>query len=116
MRLKAAQITNFRCVEDSDKFSIGDVTCLVGKNESGKTSILQALERLNPYDEALKSYDKSKDYPRRHLPKYDQRHPDGKAIVANTEWKLEPNDIELLQQELGADCLSTDMISISKGF
>jgi ABC-type cobalamin/Fe3+-siderophores transport system ATPase subunit len=25
-----------------------DVTCLIGKNESGKTTVLKALHRLNP--------------------------------------------------------------------
>ena len=33
------------------EFAIDEkVTCLVGKNESGKTAILQALEKLNPVD------------------------------------------------------------------
>jgi predicted ATP-dependent endonuclease of OLD family len=40
---------NFKSVEDSDEFSVGGVTCLVGKNEAGKTAILQALHRLNPH-------------------------------------------------------------------
>lgn len=48
MILKSVQITNFRSIDDSDKFSIDDVTCLVGKNESGKTAILQALYKLHP--------------------------------------------------------------------
>lgn len=45
MRLKAFRITNFRSVVDSGWVSLSpdDVTVLVGQNESGKTSILQAL-------------------------------------------------------------------------
>ena len=29
-----------------------DITCLVGKNESGKTALLQALNKLNPIADA----------------------------------------------------------------
>src|SRR5207244_1254088 len=50
MRLKATHITNYKCIEDSGEFSVEPVTCLVGKNESGKTAILEALG-----PEALKS-------------------------------------------------------------
>ena len=45
MQLKAFRIMNFRSVIDSGWVSLSpdDVTVLVGQNESGKTSILQAL-------------------------------------------------------------------------
>jgi predicted ATPase len=36
MRLLSVRIQDFRCIEDSTEFPITDVTCLVGKNESGK--------------------------------------------------------------------------------
>jgi predicted ATP-dependent endonuclease of OLD family len=49
MRLTHIRVMNFKSVEDSDEFSVGGVTCLVGKNEAGKTAILQALHRLNPH-------------------------------------------------------------------
>lgn len=51
-RLKVrAHITNYRSVEDSDIFDVErDVTCLVGQNESGKTTLLQALFRVNPVE------------------------------------------------------------------
>lgn len=49
MRLKKAQVVLFRNVLDSGDAEIqDDITCLVGKNESGKTSFLQALHALNP--------------------------------------------------------------------
>ncbi|MEO9262905.1 MAG: AAA family ATPase [Candidatus Baltobacteraceae bacterium] len=48
MILKRAHVRNFRCIEDSGWFGIDPITALVGKNESGKTAILQALERLKP--------------------------------------------------------------------
>lgn len=49
MKLIEVQVENFRNIVDSSKVSIeSGVTCLVGKNESGKTAFLQALHRLWP--------------------------------------------------------------------
>ena len=49
MKLRAAHIKHFNSVRDSNEFKIDEkVTCLVGKNESGKTASLQALAKLNP--------------------------------------------------------------------
>lgn len=49
MLLKDVRIRDYRSIEDSGVVSIDpDVTCLVGKNESGKTAFLQALHLLNP--------------------------------------------------------------------
>ena len=80
MRLEKVQVTNFRCVDDSTEFKISDVTCLVGKNESGKTTVLQAIERLNPQNSAHAEYDRTRDYPRRYLTDYEERH-NGKGRV-----------------------------------
>jgi ABC-type branched-subunit amino acid transport system ATPase component len=57
MRLSSVHATEFKSVKDSGTFNIGDVTCLVGRNESGKTAILQALYRLNPIVEAHGRFD-----------------------------------------------------------
>ena len=43
MKLLTAHVSNFRSAEDSEEFEVGPVTCLVGKNESGKSAILLAL-------------------------------------------------------------------------
>lgn len=63
MKLAKVQVTNFRSVEDSGVFEIGDMTCLVGKNEAGKTAILKAIHGVDPIDDF--SYDRTRDYPRR---------------------------------------------------
>lgn len=49
MKLKKVIVKNFRNIIDSEEVTIqDDITCLVGKNESGKTAFLHALYRLNP--------------------------------------------------------------------
>ena len=57
MRLVQAQVTDFQSVHDSTPFDIGDVTCLVGKNEAGKTALLKAIYRLNPINASDAEYD-----------------------------------------------------------
>ena len=70
MRLKTIRVTNFRSVDDSEEFDIDRVTCLVGKNEAGKSAILLALAALNPNDATPVSMDRERDYPRRNLVRY----------------------------------------------
>lgn len=49
MRLKQVRVDHFRNILDSGDVRIADdITCMVGKNEAGKTAFLQALYRLNP--------------------------------------------------------------------
>ena len=40
MKLIHAHVTNYRCIVDSNTVEIGETTCLVGKNEAGKTAFL----------------------------------------------------------------------------
>ena len=49
MRLLSVRVRYFRNIIDSGEVGIDEaVTCLVGKNESGKTAFLQALQQLSP--------------------------------------------------------------------
>lgn len=63
MKLIHAQITEFQSIRDSNPFSITDITCLVGKNEAGKSAVLQALYRLNPVIKGADHYSVTDDYP-----------------------------------------------------
>ena len=47
MRLRRFRVRAFRCVHDSGEITVGDLAAFVGRNESGKTTILQALILLN---------------------------------------------------------------------
>lgn len=49
MKLKSVHVRMFRNILDSTEVLVEDkITCLVGKNESGKSAFLNALLRLNP--------------------------------------------------------------------
>jgi predicted ATPase len=114
MKLVSVKVTNFRSIEDSQEIAIGDLTCLVGKNEAGKSALLQALYGLNPAGEY--SYDRLRDYPRRHVNKFDDKHPDGKAQVIATTWELGPEEIAEVEEKLGENCLESNRVVYSNGF
>ena len=48
MKLKEYRVKEFRSVWDSGPIKVDKKTCLVGKNEAGKTALLTALYRTNP--------------------------------------------------------------------
>ena len=114
MKLLTVRVTNFRSAEDSEKFKVGQVTCLVGKNESGKTAILLALAALNPHEATPAILDKERDYPRRYLTQYDQRHTDGDATAIMTTWKLEQTDLEEVSSLVGDGVIKSDIVTVSR--
>jgi predicted ATP-dependent endonuclease of OLD family len=112
MKLVSAHITNFRSIEDSNRFEIGDLTCLVGKNEAGKTAILQAFYGINPFVSFV--YDRTRDYPRRYLSRFNDRHSDGTSKVIETHWILTTADIKLVSDTYGSEALRSNEITISR--
>ena len=85
---------------------IGPTTCLVGKNESGKTAFLQALEGLRPVHSSDSRYKKLEDYPRRFYAEYDERHGGDDAEVVSTVWKLDENDRNDLKLRFGEESIT----------
>ncbi len=121
MKLTKARITEFQSIRDSTDIEIGDVTCLVGKNESGKTAVLQALYRLNPYIETQGWFDVTDDYPRRSVVNYrndveaKRRSP---AKVIQATYTLESDDTAAVQEIFGSECLKDKDLAITlhKGY
>jgi putative ATP-dependent endonuclease of OLD family len=44
MRLIELRLKNFRCYKEEVKIKINDLTCIIGKNDIGKSTILEALD------------------------------------------------------------------------
>lgn len=117
MRLKSLQIKKFKCIRDSSPFSIDPkVTCLVGKNESGKTAILQALVKLNSTDEALANFNEIDDFPRHELITYREQGADRAEKALVTEWELSPGDVADMVQVLGPSADGIKSISLTKSY
>lgn len=119
MKLKTVRITNFRSVIDSGEFEVADITCLVGKNEAGKTAILQALHRLNPLDEGAGRFSVTDDYPRATVSDYEQDVKNGRrepAHVVTATFELSDAEKRLIEEDFGAGCLSSRMLTLQRGY
>ena len=113
MKLKSAQVMNYRNIEDSGEFSVGPLTCLVGKNESGKTALLTALERINPFNPDAK-FDIDMDYPRTNMAKLRQlRQKKTPVKVVRTVWEMEGHDIEKIEDALISGCITDPTFSVT---
>jgi AAA15 family ATPase/GTPase len=61
MQLKWFQVRDFQSIRDSGCIAVSDITCLVGKNEAGKSALLKALYKLNPVIAAEGNFDVTND-------------------------------------------------------
>lgn len=81
MQLIAFRVLNYRSILDSDWVDTSDITVIVGKNESGKTSLLKALHKFNPF--RPESYSIDREWPRGHR---NQRSPDAPVVEVRFEF------------------------------
>lgn len=117
MILKSAHVTNFKCIKDSTPFSLDkDVTCLVGKNEAGKTAILEALHKLRPVRDEDGKFDVTKEYFRPSVLDYQPLHGTKPDTAVRTTWELEDEDRKALEPIIGPAAQKVGPVTISKRF
>lgn len=116
MLLASARIKNYKCIEDTGVFRLDRVTCLVGKNESGKSAILQALYKLNPVVTDENRFDDVIEYPRRRWSVYRERRESSPDIVLETVWKLGDANEEAISAVFGKKALDRKEITITKDY
>ena len=110
MKLKEFRVREFRSVWDSGPVKVdGQVTCLVGKNEAGKTALLTALYRTNPIIAEHANFDATYDYPKREVEDYrfavENRDRDEAAVV-EALYELGDGDLELVEVAFGPEALT----------
>lgn len=64
MQVKAFKVQMYRSILNSGWVDVDDITVIVGKNESGKTALLKALHKFNPFDPDPYALDR--EWPRSH--------------------------------------------------
>lgn len=109
MKLREFRVREFRSIWDSGPVKVDDkTTCLVGKNESGKTALLTALYRTNPIIPDASLLDETYDYPKREVEDYrfavenDDRE---EAVVVECLYELEKDDVEAIFAVFGESVL-----------
>jgi len=81
--LTKATIHKYKCIENAQSFDVEpDITVLVGMNESGKTSILEALAKVNYFDDdEIFKFNLTHDYPRKQKKAIDKSGEDPEAVT-----------------------------------
>lgn len=116
MKLTTIKIENYKCIENSEEFTIGDITCLVGKNESGKTALLQALYKLNPPDEDEAKFRDHLEYPKKGYSDYKEIRAEHPANIITTKWTLDEPELKTIEDLVGSEVFKSTEIVIKKGY
>src|SRR5579883_1699394 len=109
MKLKEFRVREFRSIWDSGPVKVDDqLTCLVGKNEAGKTALLTALYRTNPIIAEHATFDETYDYPKREVEDYRFAVENGDrdaAVLVEALYELEDADVETVSAVFGSKAL-----------
>jgi predicted ATPase len=115
MKLRAFHVTNFRNIVDSGEIGVeDDVTCLVGKNESGKTALLQALYRVNPAYAA--SFNVSEHYPRQNLVAHRREGDLDEAVAVRATFELAAADLSVIETRFGEGVVPSRTLMATSGY
>lgn len=112
MKLIHVNIQRYRSITDPTEFDVEpDVTALVGKNESGKTAVLQSLYKSNPVDRA--KFDPDLDYPSHKTPELRKE----KCVrVTELTYELDDDDIAAVEAILYPEVLNNKRVTVTTGF
>ncbi len=115
MKLKSFRVRKFRNIVDSGDIQVDDlVTCLVGKNEAGKSGILEALYLFNPaYGE---SFSTDEHYPRWLVVQDRKAGNLAETTPISVELALESEDIAEIESALGQGVISEPTFRVEKKY
>lgn len=115
MKLRTFRVGPYRNILDSGTVEVQpDVTVLVGKNESGKTNLLHALETVRPARSQRQI--ERLDYPRWLQKNHERSGEFGKAKPVELEFTLTSADQEAVAQQFGEGVLTGDSFSLYRQY
>ena len=115
MKICSFRVRKFRNVVDSGEIVIDDhVTCLVGKNEAGKSALLEALYLFNPaYND---KFDVEDQYPR-WLKVRDRKSGELKEVAPiSVDFQLDEDDKKVISEVLGEGVLLDERITVERKY
>lgn len=116
MKLKDVTIHKYKSIESDQRFQVeNDVTVLVGMNESGKTSILEALAKSNYFQKDSKfQYNTTHDYPRKEKKKLDKSGEDPLAI--SCVYTIPKKLSDEITNDVGKEVFKNEDVKVSHKF
>jgi predicted ATP-dependent endonuclease of OLD family len=111
MLLKKVTIHKYKSFLTEQSFQVEDqITRIVGKNESGKTALLEALAKTNYFeDNKAFMFSKELDYPRGELTKVRNENPE--AITC--KYELSDEDIQSIADDFKAGIVEKQEFSVT---
>ena len=122
MKLIAFRVTMYKGIIDSGWVQVNPLTALVGQNESGKTSLLRALHKFNPYkldsdennpdlhEENTDSYQIEWEWPRAH-----QHEQNQEQVVCSARFQLSNRDRSTLARIIRRSKMP-DFVEVSRNY
>ena len=100
--LTSVQLDKYKSYEHPQAFDVDEkVTVLVGKNESGKTAVLEATAKTRYFEKDPKfTFNATHDYPRREKKRYDKS--EEVADVVTCTYRVSPELLKQIAADVGA--------------
>lgn len=119
IKLKKVEINKYKSFLEKQEIDIEDgVTRVVGKNESGKTALLEAMAKFNYFDsnDDTFNFNSTNDYPRGLLKTYQQEYPNDDYSVISCTFEISDELLKQISDDIGKDVYTDKTIKISKKY
>jgi hypothetical protein len=115
VRMRSFRVRRYKNVLDSTEVSVeDDVTTLVGMNESGKSTMLDALYRLNPvYVDKFVELD---DYPRWRRSRDSRNENLASVTPIEATFRLDQDDHDALREALGEGVCTPETVTFGRRY
>lgn len=119
IKLKNVVINKYKSFLEKQEIEIEDgVTRIVGKNESGKTALLEAMAKFNYFDPKDKTFtfNSTNDYPRGELKRYQQEYSNEDFDVITCTFELSDDLLNQILEDVGKDVFTSKSIIVAKTY
>jgi predicted ATP-dependent endonuclease of OLD family len=114
--LTSVKIDKYKSYETAQSFEVDEkVTVLVGKNESGKTAVLEATAKTHYFENDPKfKFDATHDYPRREKKRYDKSGEIAQCVTCS--YKISPELLKQIAGDVGVGTFTNPLFTVSTDY
>lgn len=111
LKLTKVKICKYKCFKSEQEVKIDPhITTLVGKNESGKTAVLEALAKVNYFEKNINfKFNRVADYPRSELNEFLNSNDDKEAVICTFE--IDKKLLNVIEDDVGQGVFSSKQFS-----